>query len=235
MLPAMSVEAQASLLAAKVIVVGSSKHGTMAALYLAGAGIGQIGLADTHKKHPTFAAPESLYTCQDIMPQAKDKNLALLTQLNPDIKITQHNIKFTAHNADEILENYDLVIDGLDDWQEKLVTGDACMRLGKPLVHAAIAGFNFHVFAALPGKSACLRCLFTQIGIEDFTSSNAHKASFSPIAGMAGAFQASEAIKIIAHVGITQADEYIHFDGLRREFHTERGFRPSPDCPDCGR
>ncbi|MBI4532767.1 MAG: ThiF family adenylyltransferase, partial [Candidatus Melainabacteria bacterium] len=138
-------------------------------------------------------------------------------------------------NADKILKDYDLIIDGLADWQDKLVIGDECMRLSKPLVHVAIAGFNFHLYAMLPGKSACLRCLFTQVGIEDFPTTKVHNVSFSPIEGMAGTLQASEAIKIIAHVGITPADEYIHFDGLRREFHTERGFRPTPDCPDCGR
>ncbi|HEY9870022.1 MAG TPA: ThiF family adenylyltransferase, partial [Candidatus Obscuribacterales bacterium] len=154
---------------------------------------------------------------------------------NPDAAVEPIAGSFNAHTAEDIVRRYDLAVDALADWQDKLLASDVCMQHGRPLVHVAISGFSFQLFTMVPGKSACLRCALRQVGEEDLPPAEAQRARFSPVCGMAGSFQALEAIKLIARTGASAADELIRFDGVRRTFHAWPGLTPQIDCPDCGR
>ncbi len=232
-LPGLGAAAQEKLLASRVLVLGLAGTGSAAARYLAGAGIGTLGILDCLSVSVGELHAEILSTAAD---QGAKRTAAAerhLGQLNGDVRIVCHEEALTAHNAEELFRQYDLIIDGLDDWQGKLVASDACMLVGKPLIHAGVSKYRFQVFTMVPGRSACLRCVFHQIGMEDLSRPDAPAGLHGPAVGMAGALQASEAIHLLARLGITGADELIQFDCLRREFDCVRELKPRPDCPDC--
>ena len=109
------------------------------------------------------------------------------------------------------------------------------MQVKKPLIHAGGGGFRFQVYTMLPSKSACLRCVLPEIGMDDVPLTTMEFGALEPVAAMIGALQAVEGIKVVAKVGASQGNELWKFDWLSGEFETIRGLDPRSDCPDCGR
>lgn len=231
----MDEKAQSRLLSARVVVIGLDGGGITTAVHLLQAGIGHLGLIDAGEVSAADVNFQTLFSNIDIGRHRVTAIMGRLAPLNPDTALEPIAGSFNAHTAEEIVGRFDLAVDGLADWQDKLLASDVCMQLGRPLVHAGISGFSFQLFTMVPGKSACLRCVLRQVGEEDLPPAEAQRARFSPLCGMAGAFQALEAIKLIAHTGASAADELIRFDAVRRTFHTWPGLTPQKDCPDCGR
>lgn len=217
-LPGMSDYAQEQLLKSKVVVIGMAGLGPVVALNLLEVGIGCLVLVDTEPKLLDVASKE-------LRGRDPDGNTTV------ELKLAE----FKATNAEELIGKADVIIDGLDNWQAKLLLSDVCMHLGKPLVHAGVIGFWFQVFTMIPKKSACLRCVFPQVGIDDVPLSPPQSGRCVPVIGMAGALQALEAIKLIAHLGAAQGNELFKFDCLTGEFETITALNKRPDCPDCGR
>src|SRR5262249_51330971 len=234
-LPGMGEAARRKLAAARVLVLGVDGAGAVAAHFLAGAGVGTIGILDDEEVAVSELHRQTLLTSSEVGSARVRAAQKRLNAVNPDCTTRMHVIGLTAHNAEEILGDYDLVIDGLTDWQTKLLASDACMQLDTPLIHGGVTGYRWQVYTMVPGKSACLRCVFHQLGMEDLSREQTDSAVHGPTAGMAGALQASEAIQVIAELGVTGSDELIQFDCLRREFYTVRELGPRADCPDCGR
>lgn len=216
-MPAMSEHCQQRLINSCAVVLGDSESAAIAAAYLAEVGVGKIELAGDS----TGGAPS-------ILERLRSSNGA------PDLKLITSPFAFNAHVAEKVLENADVVIDGLGDWQRKLLASDACMHLKKVLVHAGSLGFRVHVYAMRPGRSACLRCVLPAIGIDDVARVTAEDGYFPPLAGLVGALQAIEATKLMAQLGATQGNELFKYDCLSGEIETIRGLDPVADCPDCG-
>jgi molybdopterin/thiamine biosynthesis adenylyltransferase len=231
----MDETAQSRLLSARVVVIGLDGSGITAAVHLLQAGIGHLALIDSGEVVAEDVHFQTLFSNDDLGRHRATAIMRRLAPLNPEASLEPIAGSFNAHTAEEIVRGYDLAVDGLGDWQDKLIASDVCMQLGRPLVHAGISGFSFQLFTMVPGKSACLRCVLSQVGAEDLPPAEAQKARFSPLCGMAGSFQALEAIKLIARTGASAADELIRFDGVRRTFHAWPGLTPQKDCPDCGR
>lgn len=231
----MSEAAQSRILAARVLVLGLEESGATAARHLAEAGVGNLALIDPGVVSSEDLHFQPLYTQADRgRPRVAAAKLRLET-LNADTRVDCIQESFNAHTAEDMLERYDLVLDALTDWQDKLLASDACMKMMRPLIHVGVSGFAFQLFTMVPGKSACLRCVFSQVGIEDLPAPDARGQRFAPVYGMAGAFQALEAAKLIARLGVSACDELVRFDGIRRTFHATAGLTPRGDCPDCGR
>jgi molybdopterin/thiamine biosynthesis adenylyltransferase len=232
-LPGMSHDVQHKIFGASALVLGLRNAGALAAHLLANAGIKHLGLVDGHYIDAEDVIEQLSFGENDL---GKDRGEVLQTTLRQrfnDLHIETFH-RFDAHTADEIVSQFDIVMDDLDDWQEKLIASDACMEEERPLVHLGLMGFNFQVFTMLPGKSACLRCLFGELGMEDIPPDVSTKESFGPVIGMGASFQVTEAIKVLGRLGVTQPDELTQFDGLRRTFSSKQGLTPRPDCPDCG-
>lgn len=175
-------------------------------------------------------------------PPSADANVSSETDFSPrshnsqvDTRVHTQNWQFNSADAEALFRQVDAVIDGLNNWQHKLVASDLCMQLGKPLIHAGGAGFRYQVYTMAPPKSACLRCVFPEVGMDDVPLTPTDANTLSPVAAMVGALQALEAIKIVAKLGATQGNELWKFDWLSGEFETIRGLDPRFDCPDCGR
>jgi adenylyltransferase/sulfurtransferase len=233
-LPGMSEKTQDRLMSARVLILGISGSGAIAAQLLAGAGISTLGLYDDKKLGWSELHQQILASNNDI-----GKPLMLVAEQRlktvfPYVNVRLHEQQLTAHNAEQIFEEYDLVVDGLEDWQAKLLASDTCMQLDTPLIHGGVTGYRLQVYAMVPGRSACLRCVFNQLGMDDL-SRQQEMGSHAPAVNMTGALQASEAIQLISNVAVTGFDEMIQFDCLRREFYNVRELSPRLDCPDCGR
>jgi molybdopterin-synthase adenylyltransferase len=143
--------------------------------------------------------------------------------------------KVDGHDAESIFSEFDVIIDGLTNWQEKLLVSDVCMHINKPLVHAGGSGFRYQLFTMVPSRSACLRCAFPMAGIDDVPMQPPEHKSIAAVLGMIGAWQAVEAIKLIGKIGAIQGNELTKIDWLSGEFETIRGLDARKDCPDCGR
>ena len=233
-LPGMSESAQQKLQDAKVTVLGAGGVGSACAAYLAAAGVGHLTIIDPARIDNPDLNRHVLLNPDDVGHNKAAIVANRIRLINPHTHVRDVRENFHVHNAEELLADCDIVIDGLDDWPDKLVLSDVCMQLQKPLVHAGISVFEFHLFIMIPGRSSCLRCVFSKIGLEDATWSERHPGVLGSLSGMLGSFMATEAIKLITGVGPTSGNHLIKFDALRRYFDNVVDLGPQPDCPDCG-
>jgi molybdopterin/thiamine biosynthesis adenylyltransferase len=231
----MSVEAQQKLLAATVVLIGLGGAGCACASYLVAAGIGRLLLVDSGSVTTPDLNEQTLFLPEDVGKLKVQAAKTRLQAINPAARVECQLAAFDTYNAERTISAGSIVIDSMSNWQDKLTASDACMQMGRTLVHAGVRAFEFHVYTMIPGKSACLRCLLADIGMEDVVSSPEPQGALGPVAGMAGAFQAIEAIKIIAGIGTTPGSNLIRFDALRRYVQQITELRPTADCPDCGR
>lgn len=213
-LPGLSADALNLLSLGCVSVAGVQLSGLTAAKHLVEAGIGKLCLIDEDPK-ALSSAYKALGTSQT--------------------EILCRAWKIDGHDAESIFSKCDVVIDGLINWQDKLLASDACMQIGKPLVHAGGSGFRYQLFTMRPNRSACLRCAFPMAGIDDVPLQPPEHKPIAAVLGMIGAWQAVETIKLIAKIGAIQGNELTKIDWLSGEFETIRGLDPRKDCPDCGR
>lgn len=233
-LPGMGPAAQARLFRSRVLVVGLSGTGSVAAVYLASAGVGELGLLDDGLVKPAALTGQVCLSASDAGNSRISATRARIASSNPGVAVAEHSRPFDAQAAEEVIAKYDLVLDGLTDWQEKLLASDASMRHGRPLLHSFVCGYNWHHFTILPGRTACLRCAAGSMGIDDLPPAPGQTGAFGPALGMCAAFQAGEAVKHICQIGPASAGQLARFDGLKSALYTTGGLKPVSDCPDCG-
>lgn len=229
----MTEPAQRRLLSGSAIILGASGSGPYAINNLSRLGIGKIVVIDSRLR--------ILSSLQKALTNAPDQHQNFVSRshkldsFNRDTKISFKAKSFNDDTIEELIAQCDVAIDSLTDWQNKLLLSDICMRLEKPMIHSGIAGFRYQFFSMLPGKSACLRCALPLAGIDDVPLQPSQPGEIDAILAMVGAWQAIEAMKIIAHLGASQGNELFKFDCLSGEFEIIRGLDPQSDCPDCGK
>lgn len=216
-LPGVEELHQVRLLTGTALIVGGVGTGAIVAEYLHGCGVGTITVADKDS--------------QVIDRLRQSSQLAV----NPDSSVYPKIWSGGSTQIEEWINEHEVVVDGLDDWQDKLLLSDLCMNIGRPLVHAGVIGFRLQCYTMLPGTSSCLRCALPKVGIDDVPLEPPEHFSAQMILGIAGALQGLEAMKVVAHLGVTQGNELIKLDGLSGEFEIFRGLDKVKDCPDCGR
>ncbi len=233
-LPGMSPEAQEKLSTAKVAIAGMGGVGLACAGYLANAGVGHLIIIDPASVRLEDLPEQSLIDHSDIGTLKVIAAKRHLQRLNPSIKVTSEPLRLATHTAENFIRRGDIIVDCMGNWQDKLSASDVCMQQGKTLVHAGVRGYEFQIYAMIPGRSACLRCLFADTGIEDVVSSDdAALGTLGPVAAMAGSFQAIEVIKMICGLGATPATNLTKFDALRRYVDQIIELGPRSGCPDC--
>ena len=220
---------QQNLRAARVLMVGAGGLGAPAALYLAAAGVGVLGLADPDIVSLSNLQRQVLYETADVGRAKVDAAAGRLHGLNPHVQVEAHAVRVEAGNAAQVIAGYDLVLDGTDDFATRFAVAGACVAAGTPLVSGAIGRWTGQVgvFTAKP----CYRCLVPEIPPDAETC--AAVGVVGALAGVIGAMMALEAIKLIAGAGEPLSGRLLLYDALAAETRTVR-LAADPACPVCG-
>jgi adenylyltransferase/sulfurtransferase len=232
-MPEVGVEAQKKLKAAKVLCIGAGGLGSPAALYLAAAGVGTLGIVDFDTVDFSNLQRQILHGTPDVgrskLASAKDK----LNAINPNVKIELYETALSSENALELFAPYDVILDGTDNFPTRYLVNDACVLLGKPNAYGSIFRFEGQasVFATKDGP--CYRCLYPEPPPPGLVPSCAEGGVLGVLPGMIGIIQATEAIKLIIGVGEPLIGRFMIYDALKMKFR-ELKLRKDPDCPVCG-
>jgi adenylyltransferase/sulfurtransferase len=231
-LPEIAAGGQERLKAARVLVIGAGGLGSPAALYLAAAGVGTLGLVDFDRVDLSNLQRQILFDSAALArPKASAARDRLLA-LNPEIRVVAHELTLNAANVREVLGAYDLVLDGTDRLATRYLVNDACVLLGKPLVTAAIHRFEGQAMTYLPGAGPCYRCLFPEPPAAGVPSC-AEAGVLGVLPGVLGAIQATEAIKLVVGRGEPLVGRLLTYDALELRFQEFR-FARRRDCAVCG-
>lgn len=231
-LPEIGLSGQQRLKAARVLVVGTGGLGCPAALYLAAAGIGTLGLVDFDRVELSNLQRQVLFTSADVGRLKVEVARARLLALNPDIEVQAHAVTLSTENARQIIGAYDIVLDGSDRLSTRYLVNDTCVLLGKSLVTAAIHRFEGQAMTYIPGKGPCYRCLFASVP-EGAVARCADAGVLGVLPGVLGALQASEAVKVASGAGEPLIGRLLTYDALAQTF-TELPVRRRSDCRVCG-
>ena len=232
-LPAFGPDAQARLRDSSVLVVGCGGLGSPALAYLAAAGIGRLGFVDGDIVDITNLQRQILHATPDVGRLKTRSAEARLRALNPHVALEPHNVLLAEENAAKLVAPYDLVIDAVDSYAVKFLLSDTCVALGKPLVHAGISPFTGQLLTIVPGRTACLRCLYPGPPPSPPRDPGAPPPGgpIGPVPGVIGALQAMEAIKLLACLA-PPSSSLLLYDALTPSFQSIPA-PPSPSCPVC--
>ena len=231
-LPELGRGGQERLKSARVVVIGAGGLGSPAALYLAAAGVGTLGLVDCDRVEISNLQRQVLFDSAAVGRLKTEAARERLLALNPEISVVAHTLPLRAQNVLEVLRGYDLVLDGTDRLTTRYLVNDACVLLGKPLVSAAIHRFEGHAMTYLPGRGPCYRCLFPAAE-EGVVASCAEAGVLGVLPGVLGAIQATEAVKILTGIGEPIVGRLVTYDALELRF-LELPVTRRADCAVCG-
>jgi molybdopterin/thiamine biosynthesis adenylyltransferase len=220
---------QARLLDGKVLVVGAGGLGSPAALYLAAAGVGTIGIADSDSVELSNLQRQILYRTGDIGSKKARSAARAIGELNPDARVETYETSLSAQNALDIIGRYDFVVDGTDNAASKFLINDACVIARKPFSHAGIGSFYGQTITYAPGQGPCCRCVFGDAG-----GAPRSGGVVGAVCGVIGSIQAMEAIKYIAGIGELLVGRLLAYDALSAKFRSVSLPEASPSCPVCG-
>ncbi len=233
LLPEVSLEGQAKLKAGSVLLVGAGGLGSPAALYLAAAGVGRIGLVDFDVVDASNLQRQVLYDTKDVGRPKLEVARERLTALNPHVDVALFPERLARENAPGILGTFDVVLDGTDNFATRYLTNDACYLLGKPNVYGSIYRFEGQISVFQRGQGPCYRCLFPSPPEPGLVPSCAEGGVLGVLPGVVGSLQATEALKLLLGVGRSLAGRLLLYDALELSFR-EIELARDPACPLCG-
>ncbi len=235
LLPQVGIAGQERLLNSSVLIVGSGGLGSPAALYLAAAGVGRIGIVDPDSVDESNLQRQILFKHEQIEESKVESAASRLKELNPDLIVDQYPVLLTVDNALEIAEPYDLILDGSDNFPTRYLTNDTAFLLKKPLIYGSIFQFDGQVTVFNPTKEGpCYRCLIPDAPPAHAVPNCAEAGVLGALPGVIGSIQAMEALKVLLQIGESPLGKLICYDALRSEFRTIK-LRKNPDCILCGR
>jgi molybdopterin/thiamine biosynthesis adenylyltransferase len=232
-LPEWSERAQLALREASVLVVGAGALGSPVAAYLAGAGVGRLGIVDGDEVELSNLHRQHLHFTPDVGVPKAHSAAAKLGFLNPEIVVEPYQVRLDAANAPGLIEGSDLVVDCSDSFETRYAVNAACCAAGVPLVEGGVLGTSGLVMAIRPRESACYRCAFPEPPAPGSVPSCAEAGVLGPAAGVIGSLQALEAVKLLTGVGEPLTDAFLQVDLAAHEFLRVAVGRRA-DCPDCG-
>src|SRR5256886_2877391 len=233
-MPEVTSEGQNRLKAARVLCIGAGGLGSPAALYLAAAGVGTLGIVDFDDVDLSNLQRQILHGTKDIgrgkLESARDR----LHDINPQIEIELHKCRFSSENASQLVAKYDVVVDGSDNFPTRYLSNDVCVFAHKPNVYGSVFRFEGQTTVFAPHLGGpCYRCLFPEPPPPDSVPNCAQAGVLGVLPGIIGMLQAIEAIKMIVGVGESLVGRLLHFDALKARFR-ELNLRRDPECPVCG-
>jgi adenylyltransferase/sulfurtransferase len=234
LLPEIGSEGQKKLQNGKVLVVGAGGLGSPALLYLAGAGVGTIGICDGDLLEESNLHRQPLYAAQNLSRPKAELSKTRIAELNPHITVHTYPYRLTAENAKDILQAYDIVLDCTDNFQTKFLINDAALFIRKPVIRASIYQFEGQIQTYIPNRGdACLRCLWPETPQEGCVGTCGQVGVLGPVPGFFGVLQAVEALKFFLGMPTLKKGQILFSDLIH---YTQQviSFERNPDCPLCG-
>jgi molybdopterin/thiamine biosynthesis adenylyltransferase len=224
---------QKKLLSSKVLIAGAGGLGAPAALYLAAAGIGTLGIIDYDRVDLTNLQRQIIHHTNDIGSEKVNSAKAKIQAINPDVTVQTYQTKVTAENISEIIRKYDFVIDGTDNFPAKFLVNDACYFEKVPFSHAGVLQFDGQLITVLPGETTCYRCIFHSPPPAGVVPSCSEAGVLGVLAGVIGLLQATEAIKFLLGIGDLLTNTLLVYNALEMKFYKVK-LKRNPKCPLCG-
>ncbi len=228
------VEGQIRIMNGKVLIIGAGGLGSPAALYLAAAGVGTIGIVDSDKVELSNLQRQIIHFTKDINTSKVTSAAEKIQALNPDVSINTYHEFVRAENIRQIIQGYDFVIDGTDNFAAKFLINDACVMEGIPFSHGGILRFNGQTMTIIPNKSACYRCVFESPPPVGAVPTCAQAGVLGAIAGMLGTIQTAEALKFLSGSGTLLTNAMLFFDAMTMDF-SKLTLRKNEECALCGK
>jgi molybdopterin/thiamine biosynthesis adenylyltransferase/rhodanese-related sulfurtransferase len=234
LLPEVGMDGQQKLLDAKVLLLGAGGLGSPAALYLAAAGVGTLGIVDNDEVDLSNLQRQVIHSTERIGMPKVDSAEVTITALNPDVKVEKYSLRLGPENIMDVLPGWDIVVDGLDNFPTRYLLNDASVRLGIPVVSAAILGFEGQLSVFKPYDGPCYRCLFPVPPPAELAPSCGANGVLGVLPGTMGLLQATEVVKLVLGEGDPLIGRLLMYDALAAQT-TEVKVRRDPDCPICSR
>jgi adenylyltransferase/sulfurtransferase len=226
---------QAKLRATRVLVVGCGGLGVPVISYLAGAGVGRIGLVDSDRLEPSNLHRQTLYSLADVGERKAELAAVRVRALNPEVDIRIHAVRLDSSNASQIIEQYDLVVDCTDNFSTKFLLNDVCVLLGKPVIFSSVYQYEGQLQVVRPDRGgACLRCVWPEATRDGIVGNCAEAGVLGPVPGTFGSLQAFEALKLILGLPGQLSEELLVLDLLTMSISRVRT-RRSVNCPEHAR
>jgi len=234
LLPEVGESGQQKLLEGRVLLLGAGGLGSPAALYLAAAGVGKLGIIDADTVDASNLQRQIIHGL-DRVGQSKVKSAAQsIANLNPDVEVITFDERLVSTNVDRVFDHgWDVIVDGLDNFPTRYLVNDASVFKGIPVVHGSIFRFDGQVTTFWPGKGPCYRCLYPEPPPAHLAPSCAEAGVLGVLPGMIGVAQATEAVKILLGQGEPLVGRLLQYDSLKMEFRTFK-LRRNTHCPVCG-
>jgi adenylyltransferase/sulfurtransferase len=233
LIPEVGAVGQRKLLEARVLLVGAGGLGAPAALYLAAAGVGTLGVVDDDVVDDSNLQRQVIHTTERIGMSKVESARQTIQALNPDVQVIGHETRLTKSNVLDIFAQYDVILDGTDNFASRYLINDACVLLGKPNVHGSIFRFEGQASTFVAGVGPCYRCLFPDPPPPELAPNCAEAGVLGVLPGVIGMIQATEVIKLILGIGEPLIGRLLTYDALEMTFRELRLFR-DPLCPMCG-
>ena len=223
---------QKKLLNARVLLVGAGGLGAPTAMYLAAAGVGTLGMVDFDVVDLSNLQRQVIHHTHDIGRPKVTSAAETIADMNPDVRVIQHQVALNSSNALDIISGYDIVVDGCDNFPTRYLVNDACVLARKPNVYGSIYRFDGMATVFLPGKG-CYRCVYPTPPPPGSVPSCQEAGVLGVLPGVIGVIQATETIKLILGIGDSLVGSLLVYDALDMEFRKMKLTR-SPACPVCG-
>lgn len=225
---------QKKLLNAKVLIIGAGGLGAPAAMYLAAAGVGTIGIADADEVDLSNLQRQIIHGTADVGKAKVKSAQETIAQMNPDVTVNTYRTFVSADNIRDLIKDYDFIIDGTDNFPAKFLINDACVMEKKPFSHAGIIRFKGQLMTYVPGEGPCYRCVFKNPPPKDAVPTCKQAGVIGAMGGVIGSLQAMEAIKYIIGKGELLTGYLLTYDALTMEFHKVKLPKDTHNCAVCG-
>ncbi|MDD3012115.1 MAG: HesA/MoeB/ThiF family protein [Candidatus Gastranaerophilales bacterium] len=222
-------EGQNKLLDSKVLVAGTGGLGSSVIASLASLGIGTIGLVDNDNLELSNLNRQFIHRYNNIGKSKVNSAKEWIAGYNPDITVKNYQLRLNDSNIEEIIKDYDIVADCFDSYESKFMLNRACIKNKKILVHGGVTEFFGQIMTVIPEKSACLNCMFDQIGSDSYVI----KGVVSPTVNVIGSLQAMEILKILLDIDKVLINGFLSYDGINQRFQKIRVDKKQT-CPVCG-
>ena len=232
LIPEVGSDGQARLLGSKALLIGAGGLGSPAALYLAAAGVGTIGLVDFDIVDVSNLQRQIVHTTDRVGERKVESARLSIKALNPEVNVIPHEEMLVASNVERIIAGYDVILDGTDTFETRYILNDAAVAAGIPVVHASVFRFEGQLTTFVPFEGPCYRCLYPTPPPPELAPGCSVAGVLGVVPGILGLLQTNEALKVLLGIGNTLAGRLLLFDALETEF-TELKLRRDPKCPVC--
>ena len=232
-MPEMGMDAQRKLKAGSVLCIGAGGLGSPAAMYLAAAGIGRLGVVDFDVVDFSNLQRQIIHTTNDVGVSKLKSATNKINAMNPHVEVVGYETALSSENALELFRDYDVILDGTDNFPTRYLVNDACVLTGKPNAYGSIVRFEGQASVFATKEGPCYRCLYPEPPPPGLVPSCAEGGVLGVLPGIIGVIQATEAIKVIVGIGEPLIGRFLIYDALKMRFR-ELKLRKDPECPVCG-